>query len=93
MDATITKREDKDPKKKCFSWVHWECDMPITPATQKPKMMRVVAKAFDDAGHDMNKPVEEVFNLAGTLVNPPHPIEFKYRLEFVPFIETNKKKN
>ena len=48
--------------------------------------MKVIAKAYDSAGNNMDKPLEEIFNIAGTLVNPPHEIEFKYSLEFDPIV-------
>lgn len=32
-DAKIVKSENKDPNKKVFSWVHWECDVKVDSPT------------------------------------------------------------
>ncbi len=79
-EATITKREDKDPNMKCFSWVILSYDLKVDPPTKKARTQKVMVRAYDSEGHKMDKSIDELFNLSGTMVNPPHDVEFKYNL-------------
>jgi hypothetical protein len=55
--------------------------MKVVPPTQKLRTLKVTVRAYDSTGHNMHKSVQELFNLSGTMVNPPHSVEFKYNLD------------
>ena len=80
--AKITKRENKDPKARCFSWVQWEHEVKVDNPGKDHKPLTIICKAFDDKGNNMNRPKEEVFNLSGVMVNPPHEIPCFYSLHY-----------
>jgi hypothetical protein len=67
----VKKEKDKEDGSKTFSWVLWECAVPVT---KEEKEVKVRVRCFDDKGYKQDKIIENLYNFRGVMNNAPHQI-------------------